>query len=129
MRHAYSDDPVPALVVQVRVAGLGAGEHVEVSGKLDTGADISGVPAEVLAELGVPPYGEIRIRGAQDAAGRAVPTYFVEMSIGDEKLFALEVVAIPKEYVLVGRDLLNGYILHADGPKLEFDLTLPDRAT
>lgn len=120
-----SDDPIPALVVQARVAGLGSTERVDAVGKLDTGADISGVPADLLHELGVPPYGEIRIRAAQDAVARSVPTYFVEISLQGAGPFAVKVVAIPKEYLLVGRDLLNRCILHADGPNLEFELIVP----
>jgi hypothetical protein len=36
----------------------------------------------------------------------------------------LEVILIPEEYVLLGRDVLNHFYAHLNGPDLTFDLRL-----
>ena len=50
------------------------------------------------------------------------PIYFVSIQIGDVKFDRFKVVAIPIDYVLVGRDLINLWNLKIDGESQTFSI-------
>jgi hypothetical protein len=111
------------LDVTIRLAS-GPVEAV-VRGKLDTGADITVVPEGLLRDLRANPVGQMRIRSAQERISRFSPIFSVAASIDGSRFFPIHVVNRPKDYALVGLDLLNHHVLHADGPAGVFELTAP----
>ena len=44
--------------------------------------------------------------------------------IAQARFRRLEVILIPEDYVLLGRDVLNHFYTHLNGPDLDFDLRL-----
>jgi hypothetical protein len=112
----------PGLLLPATVGPLERDAFSHVTMKLDTGADITAIPQDVLVALAVKPEGRILVRGPFDRDVEERPTYFVNLRITDKILHEVEVLATPKEHGLLGRDVLNQYVLHADGPRLVFEI-------
>lgn len=124
MKFKYSYDVFPpGLILPVYVSSIGTKDGKEVEAKIDTGADISVIPEKLRKELNLPPRGVIFVRGVFDRKLKAHPSFFVTLSINHSFSFDLEVISSPRKYFLIGRDLLNQIILHADGPSELFELT------
>ena len=115
----------PGLIVALSVGAL-LGTSVErCDAKVDTGADLSGIPMDVVTKLALPAVSSVRVRGVLDATPRAVPVYYVRISIDNSRWFDLKVFARPRATAILGGDLLNQLVLHADGPAGMFELITP----
>ena len=91
---------------------------------IDTGADCCVIPETLRRELGIPPRGEARVSGVHGDDSRSYPTCYVDFTIGGINFRNIEVVSIPgEEYVILGRDVLNQKVLHADGPAQFFEFS------
>jgi len=124
MRFEYSHDVFPpGLILPVHISMLGAGSEKEVEAKVDTGADISVIPEELRKEMRLLPRGYILARGAFDKELKLYPTFYITLSINHSFSFELQVISSPGKYFLIGRNLLNQIVLHADGPSEFFELT------
>jgi len=91
--------------------------------KVDTAADISAIPAPWVVQLGLPIASKLTVEG-YDGIPASVFTYTVLMEVGPARFKNLEVIAIPETYALLGRDILNHFYIHLNGPELTFDLSL-----
>jgi len=91
--------------------------------KLDTGADLSAIPYTVADELGLLPARTI-LAETYDGIQTSVRTFFITLEAAQARFRRLEVILIPEEYVLLGRDVLNHFYAHLNGPDLTFDLRL-----
>lgn len=126
MRIPYDASIVPpAPFVPVRLSNLAGGpEAASVPAKIDTGADVSAVPTGLVNQLGLVPAGEIQVEG-YDGQISAVHVYDVVLGILDLRIIGLAVIAIPENYVLLGRDVLNTLRLLFDGPALVLEILPP----
>jgi hypothetical protein len=126
MRFRYSRGNIlPELVVPV-VIGSEENQRVkDVDGKIDTGADMSVIPGAVRAALNLPRSGVAKCRGARGEKWENVPTYIVRVRIAGGQWLSIDVVETTSSYMLLGRDVLNHYVLVANGPDQIFDLSLP----
>ena len=90
------------------------GESLPEKGKLDTGADKTAIPKYLVNKLNLQKHDE---RTVKLANGTEVleNMYFVYIKIGETKFELMEVVALDRNYVLVGRDLINLWTLTLDG--------------
>ena len=90
------------------------GESLPEKGKLDTGSDKTVIPKYLVDKLNLQKHDE---RTVQLANGTEVleSMYFVYIKIGETKFELMEVVALDRNYVLVGRDLINLWTLTLDG--------------
>lgn len=123
MRFNYSNEIFPAgLILTVNIQPYNGRQKKEIEAKIDTGADISVIPLNVKKELRLPLRGYIPVHGAFDDVAQNKPTFFITLSINNHFTFDLEVIASNRENVLIGRDLLNQIILHANGPSEFFEL-------
>jgi hypothetical protein len=104
---------------------LPATPPADADAKLDTGADISVIPSTIRLALGLHAAGYVTTRGALGEAWKSIPIYLVRFRVAGGPPLTLRVVESPKSYVLLGRDVLNRYILTANGPAGHFDLDLP----
>ena len=123
MRFDYSDEiSPPGLIVPIQVSGLGISLKRTARAILDTGADISTIPQAFIDDMGLQPrgYSHYRFPGEKDI--RIAPTYYISLKIPDAPLLNTAVIASGDEFALLGRDILNQFVLHADGPKRKFDL-------
>mgnify|MGYP001179609951 CR=1 FL=1 len=84
---------------------------------IDTGADGSLIPAQMLKQLGVDLFDVKRLR-SQWGESRSVETYLVDVGVGSLRLPLVEMVSDDaSDEVLLGRNLLNLLHLALDGPK------------
>jgi hypothetical protein len=113
---------VPALVLPADVSCAGIDGHFRIPAKIDTGASVSAIPAALISKLELVPVGSVRIRGACSERAEEYPTYYVTISINDRITAEAEVVCLPRRDCLIGRDILNQLVLHADGPAKEFEI-------
>ena len=120
------EPPAPFLRVLVHPPG-----HPDVAqsirAKLDTGADVSAIPASLVEELGLRPESQLLIEG-YDLRLVTLHTYYVALVVAQVRFRRLEVITFPEKYVLLGRDVLNHFYARLNGPELMFDLspTLPE---
>src|SRR5690606_18105645 len=119
MKSVYEDSYYPpAPTVEIWLAPP---ERAFVLGPLraliDSGADGSLLPAQILRELGVELFDVKRLR-SQWGEVRFVETYLVDVGIGSLRLPLIEVVSDEaSEEVLLGRNALKLLYLTLDGPK------------
>jgi hypothetical protein len=125
MRYPYSEafsPPAPVFPLEVFTPDAPQ-QRLQVDAKLDTAADISAIPSEVLDKLALEAVSEILVSG-YDAEAELLPTYAVGLELSEARIRTIEVIAIPEPYVLLGRDALNYFYVHLNGPELTFDLDL-----
>ena len=96
--------------------------------KLDTAADISCIPADLVEQLGLLPARTIPVEG-YDGIQEMVYSYTVILEVADARFRHLEVVSIPEGYVLLGRDVLNHFYIQLNGPDLTFHMSTSSGAT
>ena len=114
--------PVPSLDVLVcHPRTPDKSQHVPA--RLDTGADLSAIPQAIVNELELLAARTI-LTESYDGTQASVKTYFVTLEIAQARFRRLEVILIPENYVLLGRDVLNHFYTHLNGPDLDFDLRL-----
>jgi hypothetical protein len=94
-----------------------------IPAKLDTGADISAIPNAVADEPELL-AARVILAEAYDGSQVSVRSYFVVLEVAQAHFHHLEVILIPEDYALLGRDVLNYFYAQLNGPDLTFDLQL-----
>ena len=83
-------------------------------GKIDTGASHTVIPDYLVNTLDLKKTRETVVKTVSGMESTHY-NYFVSIQIGSVKFDRFEVVAMPKEYVLLGRDLINLWKLEVNG--------------
>ena len=118
---AYDFDTVrffpPGPVIDVHVSAPDTPENSQtLSILIDTGADASILPINVLQQIQAPLTRMATIRGIHDI-GRPTSLYHVAMRIGDYTLDQIEVASTTQpSQVVIGRDVLTYMVVTFDGP-------------
>jgi hypothetical protein len=89
--------------------------------KLDTAADISCIPADLVEQLDLLPARIVPVEG-YDGIQTMVYTYIVAVEVTNARFRHLEVVTTPEKYALLGRDVLNNFYVQLNGPDLTFHM-------
>ncbi len=121
MPFTYSDDPVPAPVLPVRVSPLESSAGSIIPGRIDTGADMTVIPDSLVRTLHLGAAGEIWVHGTYSRWQRR-PTFWVRIALTDSLSFEVKALTSPRRNCLVGLDILNQTVLHADGSAKTFEL-------
>lgn len=90
-------------------------------GKLDSGADVTVIPERVVAQLGMTPKGRIWTRG-YDGTYTQRSVYYVRLRVEGFNLASVRCVATDRANVLLGRNVLNHFVITLDGKNLVFEL-------
>lgn len=127
IRYRYNRQVIPPApyvhVVVRRIDGTGASQPVPAL--IDSGADRTVIPTTLAMELGLPQAGVIEVAGFNQVAS-IMPLYVIQIGIGDLTPRTADVLGAPGEqYVLLGRDVLNGYRITLDGPGALCTIELP----
>ena len=110
--------PAPFVYVTIRCVEAGTIAN-NVPAQLDSAADRSVIPGNLVTDLGLVPLDEIHVGGFGGQVF-VVPTYRVELAIRGMQSFVTEVIAHDEEtVVLLGRDVLNRYNITMLGPSLK----------
>lgn len=108
----------PAPFLLVRLASLADNsESITVQAKLDTGADLTAIPAALVERLRLVPAGEIDVEG-YDSRRTTIRAYDVNLQVAHLSVAGLLVIGFAEDYVLLGRDVLNRLRVLLDGPAL-----------
>jgi hypothetical protein len=114
----------PAPFVPVHVSNLADIDGVSVSAKIDTGADISAIPAALIDRLNLTPAGEIVVEG-YNGVQSTIYCYDVILRVDQLQMVGLSTIAFAEDYVLLGRDVLNLMRVLLDGPAFSTEVTFP----
>jgi hypothetical protein len=96
----------------------------KVRAQLDPGSDISVLPESTAHAIALQPYGELEVEGYDGLVAR-VPLCVVTLEIVGETLPPMSVVVMPRSLAILGRDVLNHFILTLNGKTLSFKLEDP----
>lgn len=119
MRYRYNQQiSPPAPFIHVTLARPdGTVATAELPAQLDTAADISAVPATVIAHLGLVQFDSIQI-AAFGGILRTTPSFLVQLTVRACEPVIIKVVgSFEESYILLGRDVLNRYRILLDGPR------------
>ncbi len=114
----------PAAFVQVRITNPSTGASYPLPAKLDTGASVSVIPDEVVEALSLPPRGEARFY-AFDGRSSVRQTYYIGVELEEHHISLLEVTSSARQDMLLGRDVLNRFIVTLNGKDLTFEIEDP----
>lgn len=114
----------PAAVVPVRIRRAGGTDALTLDGKLDTGADICGLPEWVISTLDLPPLRMVRATGFSGIREQT-PIYRMDLEIGNRLLPDIDALATRRPYAIIGRNVLANAIARFDGPGESLDLRWP----
>lgn len=90
-------------------------------GKLDTGADLTVIPQRLVTQLRLTPKGRTWTRG-YDGTYSQRSVFYVRMQLEGVVLASVRCVATDRSTVLLGRNVLNRFLIILDGKKLFFEL-------
>lgn len=88
---------------------------------VDTGADITCIPKALIKVIGGEPASAYSVFGINEVSLGFVDSYFLEFEIASAKKL-VEVLAIGDEPI-VGRNLINEFIVELDGPAQKLSIT------
>jgi predicted aspartyl protease len=116
--HPYSQSyspPMPVVEIELGVPGRSRVE-TRLMALVDSGADGTLVPLNVLEEIGARQVGEARIRGILETS-YPVAVYLVNVRIGPHLVRAVRAVAAPEgTEAMLGRNVLNHLTITLNGP-------------
>lgn len=113
----------PAPLLTVTLAGaVHSRPRAEVPALIDTGSDITAVPANLVKKLRLYRLRRIRI---EDVEAREVAsyTYAVQLAVGSYPTREIEVILTRLPFAVLGRDWLQEYYLLLNGPEQNFLLS------
>lgn len=118
------DPPAPFIDIII-VASNDSRVRRSTGALLDTGAEVSVIPPQIIHELELSPYTEMIIE-AFDGRRQRVNLYAVTLKVAGTRLSPVRAVAYPTGYAILGRDVLNRFLTTLDGPRLSFEITASD---
>jgi predicted aspartyl protease len=125
MEYSRDFDPPAPFMNIIITASKDSEPRRSVGALLDTGAEVSVIPLQIVHELELSPYAEMIIE-AFDGRRQRVNLYAVTLEVADTCLSSVRAVAYPTSYAILGRDVLNLFLTILNGPHLSFDITASD---
>jgi predicted aspartyl protease len=97
---------------------------VALRGKLDTGADVTVIPERLVVPLGISPKSRVWTRG-YDGNYAQRPVYYVRLNLEGYVIPTARCIAADRSDVLLGRNVLNRFLIILDGKNLTYELKYP----
>jgi len=109
----HYEPPAPVIPIAVHRPGDST-KQVTTDALVDTGSDVTCLPSALIRAIGGEPASVYDIYGMNRVFIGSANSYFLEFEIGSATKL-IEVLAIGDEPIL-GRNLLNEFVLELDGP-------------
>ena len=109
-------------VIDLSLSGRRQGTIVDLTGLLDSGADATMIPRQVLEAIDAR---RTDVAWARTVAGNRyrVNLHLVTMTVGSIRLPSLEVISNAQtDEIIIGRDVLNQLSVTLNGPALEVEI-------
>ncbi|HET7089608.1 MAG TPA: retroviral-like aspartic protease family protein [Anaerolineae bacterium] len=115
----------PAPFLSAHVSNLtGSAESPPIPAKVDTGADVTAIPANLVNQLNLVLASEIQVEG-YNGHRATLPCYDIVLRVAHLRVVGLSVISFSEDYILLGRDVLNLLRLLLDGPALWLEVLSP----
>ncbi len=112
----------PGLIVDIVVRSLAApSRSVQTRAKLDTGAGITVIPPSIVEELQLESQGMV-VMVAYDDTATERETYLVTLEFLGYVFETARVAVAPRGDMLIGRDILNRFVMTLDGKAQTFEM-------
>lgn len=118
--HNHYNPPAPVVRVTVRIPSDNTGQ-VTTNALVDTGADVTCVPEALVMAVGGEPAGTRDVGSINQVHIGSFNAYFLEFEIASTRKL-VEVIAIGDQ-VILGRNLINEFVLQLDGPARKLSIT------
>jgi predicted aspartyl protease len=115
--------PAPALQVRVRARSRSR-RAISVRARLDTGADITLIPATIVSALALR-VEKIVIVAGYDGIAAERSAFLVTLEILGQKFSGVRVIASDRPEILLGLDILNRFVITLDGPAQRLKMLFP----
>jgi hypothetical protein len=113
--------PVVEVVVTHPVTSVNSGT---LHGKVDSGADVTVIPERLVRQLKLTPKGRAWTR-SYDGTYSQRPVYYARFIVEGFALPIVRCIAADRTNVLLGRNVLNRFIIVLDGKNLSCELRDP----
>jgi len=118
----YNDDyNPPAPVVPVQIVNPATGESVTVNALIDSGASVSVVLLDAVDKIGLKPVAQAQVQGFGEIV-QTVPVFRSTWVVGGHVLIGVEYVVVEREDALLGRDVLQHFVLTLNGKLGQFNI-------
>ncbi|MEW6679553.1 MAG: retropepsin-like aspartic protease [bacterium] len=112
---SFSHIPAPC-VGGVTVSSPQTEGKVVIEGIIESGAEMTVIPKWAIERLELSPVSMVEVR-TWDGRISKIPGYLINLSIGNLIIKNLEVVSFDQDIALLGRDVLNKFVITLDGKR------------
>ena len=113
----------PAPVIELVVSAPGArGKSVKVRGLIDSGADLTVLPQNIIEEVRLQYVDEVPV-GGFDGTYNVRPGYAARDDFEGGWSMIVRVVCVPSDIALIGRDIINRWRLLLNGRTQSFEIS------
>ena len=113
--------PAPALEVSLSAPVSTFTPSVKSLAILDSGADMTVIPQQVVQQLQLKCVDEILVSGF-DGILKKYFVYSVKLIFDNLGDFVIRTLAEQQDYIIIGRDILNRWLLFLKGPNKIFEI-------
>ena len=121
--HWRRDPPAAFLLAEFRSpASPNAANPERLPALIDTGADCCAIPQNLIDSLRLCQVAEVPIGGYNDKEENLPlkPVYSIHLTIPPLQPRIVEVIPrVPRDYAIIGRNIINDWLLTLDGPNLK----------
>ncbi|MDH7485730.1 MAG: hypothetical protein QHJ81_05575 [Anaerolineae bacterium] len=124
LRYSTEFNPPAPVLDFIVYCPVDHGRAARVRGELDSGAEISVLPQEIVDALHLVPR-RLMITEGYDGTQGQWATYMIDLEVEGYPVNDVEVIALPRKNGILDRDVLNCFTVTLDGKALSFEMMDP----